>query len=204
MPDKKKLILASASPRRHELLRGLFINFDIESANIDENIEISSPKKLVEQLAYRKAKFILDKHIDEDVIVLGADTVVVLDDKVLGKPADKKEAKQMLENLSSKEHSVLTGYALVDHKKKFVSSEKTLVRFDKIDKDLLDLYLSTGESMDKAGAYGIQGQALSFISNVSGSYANVVGLPVHSVLQDLKTFLGYKDDDKGIWRGHFS
>lgn len=200
-----QLILASASPRRRELLKSCFINYKVEPADIDENLSFTRPQDLVENLAYLKAKEVLDRHGQENVLVLGADTIVVLDGQILGKPKDIVQAKEMLKRLSGKAHLVFTGVALVNKSKKVVFSEKTQVSFTEITADLLDLYLKTEDSLDKAGAYGIQGHALSFIKSIQGSYSNVVGLPVDRVLHEVKSFLEVDDKDtKGKWREVFN
>lgn len=201
--DSIKLILASASPRRKELIKGCFLNYEVQAADIDEDLPYDSPVELVEKLSKLKAKAVLEERSDENVLVIGSDTIVVLEDQVLGKPKNKDEAREMLKLLSGKTHEVLTGVALLSLDKEIVFYEKTSVKFTAISEDLLELYLDTGESLDKAGAYGIQGNALSFIEKVNGSYSNVVGLPVDRLLVEIKNFVSAEDDTKGRWREKF-
>lgn len=200
---KRQFILASGSPRRKELLRGCFINFIIRVSDIDEDISEQSAEKLVMKLACEKAQAIVNSSVEEKILVLGADTVVVIGNEILGKPANRDEARIMLKKLSGKEHLVMTGVALNDREKSISFVEKTKVVFNDIDSDLLELYLQTGESLDKAGSYGIQGLALSFIKSIDGSYSNVVGLPVDRCLYEIKRILGADKDKSGKWRDQF-
>ena len=201
---KYDLVLASASPRRRELLKSCYLNFSVEISDIDENINEESPIKLVQLLAMEKASTILERTKKDAPIVLGSDTIVVLDNKILGKPTNKDDARKMLLSLSGKKHIVVTGVALVSKEKSVQFYDETTVVFDEISPDLLELYLNTGESLDKAGSYGIQGPALSFIKKVEGSYSNVVGLPVDKVLSEIKSFIGCRYDEQGKWREQFN
>jgi septum formation protein len=181
----KKFILASSSPRRKELLKLIVEDFDIVVSDVDENIDCSCPKQMVEVLAYRKAKATFDKLCGEH-IVIGADTVVVLDDEIMGKPKDQAEAFDMLERLSSKQHSVYTGFCIFSNDMSIVSHEKTSVFFDNLDESSILEYIETGEPMDKAGSYGIQGYGSKFIKKIDGCYFCVMGLPVNRIYTELK------------------
>lgn len=200
--QKNKLILASQSPRRNELLQMAFIPFDIIVSGIDEFSSETEMSQLVMDLSFQKAQAVYQK-IKNDYakpIVLGSDTIVVIGNEVLGKPKSREEAREMLKKLSGKRHEVLTGVALIDHTKEKRFYDRTYVTFETISDELLELYLDTKDSMDKAGSYGIQAQALSFIKKIEGSYSNVVGLPINLVLSELKDFVGATD---GQWRNCF-
>ncbi|OTA41184.1 MAG: septum formation inhibitor Maf [Symbiobacterium thermophilum] len=185
----QQLILASSSPRRQELLRQLGIPFVVEAPEVDEHaVHAGSPAELVERLALRKARAVAARH--PGALVLGADTIVVVDGEILGKPADRAEAEAMLRRLSGRAHQVLTGVALVRDGEELVAHEETVVRFAPLSREQIQWYLDTGEPMDKAGAYGIQGRAAALIPSISGDYYNVVGLPLHRTVQMLTQF-GY-------------
>lgn len=194
--DKFKLILASQSPRRKELLQWTFLPFKIIPSGIDEVMNSSDPIKVVEDLAFQKASDIFNSYPKD--MVIGADTIVVNEGKILGKPKDVNEARKMLLSLSGKGHDVYTGVAILFKDHKIIFHAHTKVIFKKIPEDLLELYLATQESLDKAGAYGIQGAALGFIERVEGSYSNVVGLPVDLVLEKIQELLIEKY--KESWR----
>lgn len=176
------LILASSSPRRSELLRLAGLEFTVESADIDERVqEGESPATYVQRLALEKAQAIWDRHRDEDVeglMVLGADTTVVCDGNILGKPVDQADARRMLEMLAGRNHQVLTGIAVVSQRGLFSEVEITQVFFDLIGEEEMIRYLASGEPMDKAGAYGIQGYAARWIPRIEGCFFNVMGLPL--------------------------
>jgi len=186
---KVKLILASGSPRRIELLKMLGCKFQIIPSKVEEKINPRlSPIQNVKRLSRLKALDVASK-ISEG-IVIAADTIVVLDKKILGKPKTKKEAKEMLEKLSGKEHRVITGLAVVDAKTKkalqdFVTAR---VKFRELNKDLIKKYIATGEPLDKAGAYGIQGKGALLVESIKGDYFNVVGLPLNALNQLLEKF----------------
>ena len=177
-----RLLLASTSPRRAEILRAVGWPFEVCAANVDETKKRrEGAAAYVERLARAKAERIAPAYPAR--IVLGADTVVAVDDLVLGKPRDDEEARRMLRSLSGRWHEVLTGIALVraDAERSIVAHEKTRVRFARMSDEEIDWYVSTGESMDKAGAYAVQGAAALFIEAIEGDYWNVVGLPVRLV-----------------------
>ena len=186
-PFDEHFILASASPRRRELLAQIGLDFTVEVADCNENTSETDPARMVQELALRKANAVAEKHPDE--IVIGADTVVVYEDEIMGKPADEKEALDMLMYLSGRTHAVLTGVSIICKnrgiERKFV--ELTQVSMYENDRDLLKKYIATGEPMDKAGAYGIQGRGAILVRSISGDYNNVVGLPVASVFRELST-----------------
>ena len=173
------LILASASPRRADLLRMIGCRFDILPSDVDEHTEADmSPGDVVSELATRKAKDIARQHPDR--IVIGADTIVVSDGRMLGKPASREEAEETLRRLSGASHQVLTGITLVWAAQNRVEHRlaRTDVRFRDLGDDDISRYLDTGEPYDKAGAYGIQGRAALFAESIRGCFYNVVGFPV--------------------------
>jgi len=189
-----KLILASSSPRRAEILANAGLPFSVLSSAVDESpYPGEAPAVLVQRLANTKADLVTARAVGP-AIVLGADTVVVLDDKILGKPRSTEEARHMLQQLSGRTHSVLTGVALIrlpdGERRQFI--ESTLVHFRPITEEELSSYLATEEPYDKAGAYAIQGQAGRYIPRIEGCYFNVVGLPLSRVLTELKT-LGWPE-----------
>jgi septum formation protein len=179
------LILASASPRRQELLRNAGIAFEVQPADISEEPRHGeSGKECAERLAREKALAIAGQRPHD--CVLGADTVVVVDGQLLGKPSDPQDAIHMLGLLSGREHQVITGVCLVAGGKPSVASETTRVFVNKIDDQEIADYVASGEPMDKAGAYAIQGIASRWIPRIEGDYGNVVGLPVALVFRMLR------------------
>jgi septum formation protein len=189
-----KLILASSSPRRAEILANAGMPFSVLSSAVDESpYPGESPVALVQRLANAKADLVTARAIGP-AIILAADTVVVLDDKILGKPNSLEDARHMLQQLSGRTHSVLTGAVLVrlpdGERRQF--TESTLVHFRPITDEELSSYLATEEPYDKAGAYAIQGRAGRYIPRIEGCYFNVVGLPLSRVLAELQT-LGWPE-----------
>lgn len=186
-----KLILASASPRRAEILTAVGWQFEKQTADIDETeFPNEKPEDYVQRLAQEKASSVADKH--ETTIVLGADTIVVIENQIIGKPKDYEDARKMLRMLSGNWHYVLTGVALVKvsqgrHETK-VSLQKTRVKFTELSDKEIEFLIEQGEPLDKAGAYAVQAQAALFIEQIEGDYWNVVGLPVSLVYGLLKTF----------------
>lgn len=171
----ERIILASQSPRRRELLSRIVPEFDVLVTEVDENIDESlPPEEYVVQLALRKAQ----AAGVSDAVVIGSDTVVVCDGKILGKPADEDDAAKMLGMLSGRSHYVYTGVAVIKDGRAIMDYEKTEVVFDDLDDDKISRYIKTREPMDKAGSYGIQGIASIFVREIHGDYANVVGLPL--------------------------
>jgi len=179
-PQPFRLILASASPRRRELLAQAGYTFTVEAADVDESLRPGeSPSAYVLRLAEEKARAVLVRHAEEDsVIVLGADTTVVCDNEILGKPTDAADAKRMLLRLSGRTHQVLTGIAIATRTGTLSAIESTNVTFSAIPAAELDLYVATPEPLDKAGAYGIQGYAARWVPRIDGCYFNVMGLPI--------------------------
>jgi nucleoside triphosphate pyrophosphatase len=188
------LVLASASPRRQELLRNAGIAFAVQPADIDESpLDGESPVEFAQRLAREKALAVSpNRPLD---CVLGADTIVVIDEKILGKPRDAADAARMLRLLSGRTHEVVTGVCLVgpagelrtENRELRAASETTRVTMCKISDEEISEYIATGEPMDKAGAYAIQGMASRWIPRIEGDYSNVVGLPValvYRMLQD--------------------
>ncbi len=180
-----KIILASKSPRRKEILENLGIDFEIVTADTDESSDMTEPAQLVELLAERKATAVLELLLQqgqtlEDCVILASDTVVASDSReILGKPKDRADAARMLRMLSGKSHTVVSGIALIGADRRAVAHEVTRVHFDQLDDKTIEHYLDLAKPYDKAGAYAIQGHASAFISGIEGCYFNVVGLPVH-------------------------
>lgn len=182
-----KLILASKSPRRYEILKNLGYEFTVKTADIDENSDITSPRELVMDLAYKKALSVA-KQCDNQCVVIGCDTVVAIGDKILGKPENEQDARKMLSLLSGNVHSVYSGLCVVKGEKVLIDYCKTDVYFDKLTSDDIDWYINQNEWVDKAGSYGIQGKAGIFVKKIDGDYFNVVGLPVNILYNLLKNF----------------
>jgi len=179
------LVLASASPRRQELLRSAGISFEVQPADIPENaLPGEAAKDCAERLARDKALAVASQRPHD--FILGADTVVVVDGQILGKPTDAADAARMLRLLSGREHQVITGVCLVVSAQPSVASETTLVTVSEITEKDIAGYVASGEPMDKAGAYAIQGIASRWIPRIEGDYSNVVGLPVALVLRMLR------------------
>jgi septum formation protein len=176
-----RIVLASGSPRRRELLAAAGLRVDVDPANVDESVHAGeAPDAYVERVAIAKAAIGARRH--PDAAVLGGDTTVVVDGHIFGKPEDDGDARQMLERLSGRPHDVLTGVALAWRGGMRARVEKTTVWFRPLSTDEIAWYVASGEPRDRAGAYAIQGLASRFIPRIDGSYANVVGLPVTAVL----------------------
>ena len=182
---KKRLILASASPRRRELLTLAGFAFEVipavgKEVVHEENGKPLTPDRIVRQLALHKAEEIFDREKGATgLTVIGADTIVVLDGEILGKPKDEDDAKAMLSRLSGRRHEVISGLALIGYGKSGTAHEVTEVEFDDMDEETILRYIRTAKPYDKAGAYAIQGLASAYIKGIEGDYFNVVGLPVH-------------------------
>lgn len=227
-----KIILASASPRRRELLEQIGLEFEVRVSNVEEHITANEPGEIVEQLARQKAYAVLKEIMKdelresmasrgdvsrEDCLIIGADTVVAVDDRILGKPSDEFEAVQMLKTLSADTHQVYTGVAVVYYRGKAAKTEirerldgiiakaagaqtgnhmesksfheRTDVTFYPMSNEEIAGYVASGDCMDKAGAYGIQGFCARYIQCIKGDYNNVVGLPVGRLYQEIKEWL---------------
>ena len=174
------IVLASASPRRRELLTTAGLTFSVFTADTDESIPAGThPDDAVSLLAERKAAAVKEKYnIYDGTLIIAADTVVYHNGNILGKPKDEADAKRMLTSLSGSEHSVSTGIALSYGGKTVSESVSTVIRFRELSEKEIDLYIKTGEPMDKAGGYGIQVKASMFVTGISGDYFATVGLPV--------------------------
>lgn len=185
----KKTILASSSPRRIELLKQIGINPQVIKSQIEETIrEFEIPEQVAMSLAFRKA---YDVALNENQgIFIGADTIVVFEDEILGKPKDKEDAFFMLKKLSNKEHYVITGFSILDlvNGIKIVDYEKTKVTFNELTEDRIKAYIETNEPLDKAAAYGIQGKGALLVKRLEGCYFNVVGLPLSKVEYYLRNY----------------
>jgi len=195
------LILASASPRRKILLKQIGLPFTVKPSRIEERVRASeSPAKNAQRIALEKAMSMRESV--EKGIIIGADTIVALDGRMLGKPRDRRDARRMLAILSGREHSVYTGFALVDARsgKSISAVERTRVRFRKLGIKEINRYVSSGSPMDKAGAYGIQDDfGAVFVEKVNGCFYNVVGFPLPRFYQELLAFvkrLGHKNNSR--------
>lgn len=179
------IILASASPRRKEILADLGVDFSIICADTDESSSLTDPRALTEELACRKGRAVWERIVSEgrintdDAVIISADTVVFANGRILGKPRDRDDALDMLRSLSNGVHSVISGVAVTVKGVTRAASCVTLVRVDPVPESELVAYVESGEPMDKAGAYAIQGHFSPWISSIDGCYFNVVGLPVN-------------------------
>ena len=172
-----RVVLASASPRRRDLLNLIGIAHEVRPANIDETMRPrEAPRRYAERLAREKASAVATR--DPDLITIGADTVVVINRKVLGKPADADDAARMLRMLSGREHTVITAVAVARGRKLRSAIEEVRVKFRRLRDDEIDEYIAMGEPMDKAGAYGIQGYGATIVERIEGDYFAVMGLPL--------------------------
>lgn len=204
------MILASASPRRKELLEQIGFTFEVMTSHVEERVSSVRPDMVVEELSCQKAEAVAEKlelsksacserNREEALLVIGADTVVALNGAILGKPADREEAIAMLGRLQGQEHEVYTGVTLLYRAagalewKRKCFHERSRVRFFPMTKAEISGYVNTGDPMDKAGAYGIQGFCARYISGVEGDYNNVVGLPVGRLYQEIKELLNHEE-----------
>ena len=195
-----KVILASKSPRRKEILQTLGINFTIITADTDEHSEQTDPSLLVEQLALQKAQDVQDlldaqDKLQPDTLIIASDTVVALGGEILGKPRDRDDARRMIKGLQNTTHHVLSGIAFCYYDKNgnykgAYSHASTAVHFGPMSDADIELYLDSGEPFDKAGAYAIQGLAGRWITGIEGDYFNVVGLPVNTMCELAKQAFG--------------
>jgi len=181
----QNLILASSSPRRKELLENLHLSFAISSSEVDESFDPAlSPEEVVMELAERKAQVVFRKN--QEAFVIGSDTVVVVDNQILGKPADEAEAISTLKRLSGRQHEVFTGVAIVTPTGSTKFYERTEVWFWELTDEDINAYVQSGEPFDKAGAYGIQQFGSMLVKKINGDYFAVVGLPVARTIRELK------------------
>ena len=182
MINLPKLILASASPRRAEILTAVGWKFEKHAAEVDETeLPNEKPADYVQRLAGEKAAAVAEKY--KNRLVLGADTIVVIENQIVGKPKDLADARKMLRMLSGNWHEVLTGVAIVKDKEIFIGLQRTRVKFAELIEAEIEFLIEQGEPLDKAGAYAVQAQAALFIEQIKGDYWNVVGLPVSLVYE---------------------
>lgn len=208
--SKIKLVLASASPRRKELLGHLKVPYEILALNIPEESDATDPVQFSSEIAALKGEAVFQKLVQnsaDSLFVVSADTIVCLNGKIYGKPKNREEAKQFLQELGGKTHSVFTAVSVkFSHQGKldgFSFVEESKVTFNHISEQLMERYLDTGDSLDKAGAYGIQGPSLTFISKVDGDYANVVGFPLSRFVLESEKFLKSKFPHEVSWLNLF-
>lgn len=188
----KKIILASTSPRRKEILAGIGLEFEICGSSYEEDMTArSDPQELACFLALKKAEAVVP--LCQDTVVIAADTFVVLDGKFLGKPKDNKEAKSMLQSISGKKVDIISGYAIIDTEsgKKFNDFGWGSVFFREISESEIEDYIASGEPMDKAGAFGIQGRGAVFVEKIEGDWYSMLCMPIAKIYKDLKS-LGVK------------
>ena len=187
-----KLILASNSPRRKKFLSDAGFDFEVVVSAFNELDCCLSPEEVAKANAFGKANEVFNSLQDKsDAVVLGADTVVFIDGKILGKPTDNAHAKQMLESLSGREHTVVTGYAIVSKDKTIVDSVSSGVVFNSLTQEIIEEYVATGSPLDKAGGYGIQDD-FGLIKGYTGSLSNIIGLPIEDITPLLKQVMGKK------------
>ena len=195
--DHVRIILASGSPRRTELLQTAGIVHEVVVSGADEDVQEENPARLVEMLSARKAEEVYERMAQQepsgDLVVIGADTVVAADGKILGKPGDEEDARRMLRMLSGRSHHVYTGVTLCGRigsvRREVSFSEESTVHVAQLTEKEISEYIDSGEPMDKAGAYGIQGAFMKFVSGIEGDYFNIVGLPVSHLYQEMKQFI---------------
>ncbi|MBQ4136763.1 MAG: septum formation inhibitor Maf [Clostridia bacterium] len=186
----KKIILASASARRREMLSHIGLEYTAIATDVDEVNDLPcTPEGIVTELAKRKAMALKDK-CDGNTIIIGSDTIVYMDGRVLNKPKDKDDARRMLKSLSGGKHQVYSGLCVTDGEKTICTHALTTVKMRKIDENEIDAYIATGEPLDKAGAYGIQDKGGIFVERIEGDYYNVVGLPLEMLCSILSKDFG--------------
>ena len=188
MSTSAQIILASASPRRRELLEQIGVSAIVQSVDIDESKKqgesvLTYVRRLAAEKAQTGSEIIENK---SKLPVLGSDTIIEFGDSILGKPVDRQQAKEMLRLLSGKKHTVHTSVAIVTVREMFMATSSTQVQFKVLEEEEIDCYLATGEADDKAGSYAIQGRAAQFINNINGSFSGVMGLPLYETVQLLK------------------
>lgn len=190
-----KLILASASPRRREILTTLGVDHTVRTADADETCDLTDPGARVEAISVRKCHAVRDLlaaegALDPDTVILASDTLVTLDGLFLGKPRDGEDARRMLRMLQGRTHTVASGLALYRDGRTVTAHELTGVTFAPMEEAEIEAYLATGESFGKAGGYAVQGYAARFISGIEGDYFNVVGLPVRRLYETMREAFG--------------
>ena len=187
------IILASGSPRRQELLEQMGLSYEVVVSDVDEGgLNHMPPKELVQALASLKANAVAKERIYErqDALIIGADTVVVLNNKILGKPKDSQDAERMLRSLSGKKHIVYTGVSIIDSNANTeeVFAEKSIIHMKELTSEEIKEYVLTKEPLDKAGSYGIQGKGGVFVEKIEGDYFSVMGLPIAKLYDHLKKY----------------
>jgi septum formation protein len=185
----KKIILASASPRRKELLEKIGLKFEVDASDCEKEIDLTpEPDELVRRISMTKAESVAARH--ENAIIIAADTIGVIGKKILGKPQTANEASKMLQEISGKSHLVITGFTILDTgtNKIFTGTVSTTVHVKKLTQKEIAAYVKTGEPLDKAGAYAIQGLGAVIIEKIEGDYYNVMGLPLQALTEALKEF----------------
>jgi len=186
-----KFILASGSPRRYEILKNLGLGFEVVLPEVDEASDESDPRRLTEELSYRKGIAVCEALGEPtDTVIISSDTVVAVDGEILGKPCDIRDAERMLRMLSGRAHEVISGICLTYNGKSVTAHEVTEVVFDTMSDGDIATAVTLGEPLDKAGAYAVQGTASLFIKELRGDYFNVVGLPVNLLVKTLKSEFG--------------
>ncbi|MDD5434521.1 MAG: Maf family protein [Nitrospira sp.] len=189
MNKTKKIILASASPRRKEILGKTGLKFIVDASDYEEDLSLRMPaRRLARYLSCEKAKAVAGKYTN--AIIIAADTIICFDDTVFGKPHNEKEAKRMLNILNGRTHDVITGFTIIDTDEGQIVSRTivTKVYFNRMTAKDIDAYIRTGEPLDKAGAYAIQGLGAAIVKRIEGDYNNVVGLPVDALMKALRKF----------------
>ena len=189
--ERMKIILGSASPRRREILEQAGLNFEIIVSDCDEVITKTVPSEIVSELSGQKADDVWDKAVSrypdtDDMMVIGADTIVAFNDVVYGKPVDREDAIRMLKSLSGRTHQVYTGVTVITRDKRFGFVSCTDVTMYEVSDEEIEAYVDSGEPMDKAGAYAIQGGYAKYIKGIDGEYNNVVGFPIARMMYELK------------------
>jgi len=189
MRNIKTIILASASPRRKEILEKTGLKFRVDKSEYEEKIDPGlKPHELARFLSRKKARHVARRH--REALIIAADTIVVLRSRLFGKPRNEEEAKEMLRALSGKAHSVITGFTIIDTagKKEISRSAESKVFFKRLSADEIEAYIRSGEPLDKAGAYGVQGLGAVIVKRIEGDFFNVMGLPLNALTESLKKF----------------
>jgi septum formation protein len=189
MPKMKTIILASSSPRRKEILEKTGLKFKVDESDYEENTDMGfTPQELAKHHSIGKARAVAPQY--RNALIISADTIVVLKNRVFGKPRNRKEAKEMLKTLSGKAHTVITGYTIMDtgSGKETTKSVESKVFFKRLTVDEIDTYIRSGEPLDKAGAYGVQGLGALIVKRIEGDFFNVMGLPLNALAESLKKF----------------
>lgn len=179
------IILASGSPRRRELLTHLGVKFQVVLSGIDENSDETDPKKLAAELSLQKAQAVAKQHTK--AIIIASDTVVALNDQILGKPTSPQQNAEFISTLAGCTHQVVTGVTIISPQLTQTNTESTLVTFRSLSEQEVQFYVQSGEGTDKAGGYGIQGIGMGLIQRIEGDYSNVVGFPLSLVIQMLRS-----------------